>query len=82
MTCWNGHMPHMTEEQIAQATRAYYAAAYSMGWTRAWQSPVNPLRDAHNEPPVSAEPRRTTSLEPARTGDKVGAIDVAFTRVR
>lgn len=82
MTCWSGHMPRMTEEQIAQATRAYYTAAYRRAWTHAWQSPVNPLRDEAPETPENREPRRTTSLEPARTGDKVGAIDVECVRVR
>jgi hypothetical protein len=82
MTCWNGHMPHMTDDQLHQAVHAYTRAQYAANWHQAWASPMNPLRDAHNEPPVSAEPRKTTSLETARQGDKVDAIDVAFTRVR
>ena len=95
MTCWSGHVPHMNEEQLSQATRAYYRAAMNRAWTHAWQSPVNPFTTsqtinldwatAHNEPPVSAEPSaraRQTSLEEARQSDKVDAIDVAFVRVR
>jgi hypothetical protein len=91
MTCWHGHIPRMSEAQLAQACEAYYRAAYHREWERAWQSPLNPFSsqpeqrvewDAPVEPPVTSKPRRTTSLKPASTGDKAGAIDVEFVRVR
>lgn len=77
-------MPFMSDEQIAQATDAYIRAQYAAQWGRAWGSPMNPLGAVNEEPPVKQEPSRArkTSLEEARPGDKTGAIDVAFVRVR
>jgi len=80
MTCWNGHMPHMNNDQMHQAVHAYYAA-YERSWRQAWQSPVNPLRDVGDESPERQEPRRTTSLPEAKAGDKVDAIDVEYVQV-
>lgn len=84
MTCWNGHVPHMSEDQLRQACQAYYRAAYHNAWDGAWSSPMNPLRDAPREPPVKPDHARarSTSLEEARPGDKAGAIDAEFVRVR
>jgi hypothetical protein len=93
MSCWSGHMPRMNEDQLRQASEAYYRAAYNRAWTHAWQSPMNPFSyqpeqqvhwQADQEPPVQQEASRarSTSLEEARPGDKTGAIDVAFVRVR
>lgn len=81
MSCWNGHRPGMTDEQVHQAMHAYYRAAYQQSWQRAWQSPMNPLGAMAPEPPADKEPQRTTSLPPARPGDKVDAIDVEFVEV-
>jgi hypothetical protein len=80
MTCWNGHVPHMTDDQVHQAVHAYMSQM-NCNWQYAWQSPLNPLRD---EP---AEPRRRHAptqprLPEAKQGDKVDAIDVEFVRVR
>ena len=85
MSCWSGHMPHMSEDQLRQACHAYYRAAYRSAWDRAWQSPMNPLREtAQHETPEAEEPSRArrTSLEEAHPGDKAGAIDAEFVRVR
>lgn len=82
MSCWNGHMPHMTEAQLRQAIEAYTRAQYAANWTHAWQSPLNPLGADRQEPPVQSQPRRTTSLPEATAGDKAGAIEVEFVRVR
>jgi hypothetical protein len=84
MSCWSGHMPRMNEDQLRQACHAYYRAAYHSAWDQAWQSPMNPLKDAIEEPSVNADPSRarSTSLEEARPGDKAGAIDAEFVRVR
>lgn len=82
MTCWNGHLPHMTDDQVHQAVHAYMME-FDRQWQRAWQSPMNPLRDEPAEPRKQApRPRKATSLQPARTGDKLEAIDVEFVRVR
>lgn len=84
MSCWGGHMPHMSEDQLRQACHAYYRAAYHSAFASAFSSPMNPLRDANQEPPVQQESSRArrTSLEEARPGDKAGAIDAEFVRVR
>lgn len=96
MTCWHGHIPGMSEAQLAQACEAYYRAAYNRAWAHAWQSPMNPYSyqpeqqvtwGAGTETPERDEPHtrarvKTSSLETARVGDKTGAIDVEFVRVR
>ena len=83
MSCWNGHVPHMTDAQINQAIHAYYQAEYARQFSRAWGSPLNPLREAEpSELPEHPKPHRTTSLAEARPADRVGAIDVEYVRVR
>lgn len=83
MSCWTGHVPGMSDAQLAQALEAYYRAAYSQAWEQRWhQQPWAPADAAHVESPVYREPRRTTSLAPARAEDKVQALDVEFARLR
>jgi len=92
MSCWNGHVPHMSEAQIAQATEAYFKAEYARNYAKAWSSPGNPFttsqtinlewRTEPTEPPASKQHRRTTSLAEAQASDKAGAIDVEYVRVR
>lgn len=85
MTCWNGHLPHMTDAQLRQATEAYAQASaafhhsFQARMQSQWWAPTGAI---HEEPPVATKPRRTTSLAPARAGDKLGAIDVEYVRVR
>jgi hypothetical protein len=92
MTCWEGQMPYMNEDQLRQATRAYFRAAMDRAWQEAWRTPLNHGTTSQatgpawaatepTEPPASKESRRT-SLPRASASDKAGAIDVAFVRVR
>lgn len=83
MTCWNGHLPHMNNDQLHQAMHAYYRAAFTQAWDgrmrQQWWVPTGAERP---EPAVEPEPRRSTSLPEARAVDKAGAIEVEFVRVR
>lgn len=80
MTCWNGHLPHMNDDQIDQAVHTYlhaWDAQFEARWAQQpWAPPLEP-RSAR--PPKSQSP---TSLAEARAGDKVNAIDVEYVRVR
>ena len=81
MTCWNGHLPHMTDDQVHQAVHTYME--FDLQWQHAWQSPMNPLRDEPAEPSrLNRQVPKKQRLGPASTGDKAGAIDVEFVRVR
>jgi hypothetical protein len=85
MTCWNGHMPHMNNAQMHQAVHAYFAAYQSQVAQRLDESIFLQHQApwaAATETPAEQKPKRTTSLAEARPGDKVGAIDVAYVRVR
>lgn len=84
MTCWNGHRPDITREQLRQAIYTYYQAASRHGWP---QSPSGPAAQASREPDAEEwehppQHARRTSLPEARAQDKVGAITVEFVRLR
>lgn len=82
MSCEYGHVPHMTDDQLAQAVHAYERAAYSQAFGTRMQQQGWVPGAGDQELPARDKPRRTTSLAEAHPGDKVGAIDVEYVRVR
>jgi hypothetical protein len=85
MTCWNGHVPRMNNDQMHQAVHAYFAAYQSQVAQRLDESIFlqgQPPWTGGREPPEHSQSRRTTSLAEARPADRVGAIDVEYVRVR
>lgn len=77
MTCWNGHMPQMSDDQMAQAIHAYMHAFEARWREQPWAPPME-------EPSRKSSPKAKsrTSLPEAREVDKAGAIEVEFVRVR
>ena len=80
MSCWEGHVPRMNEDQMRQAVNAYFGE-YDMSFMARWQQQQwAPQMEPKRERP----PRRQSwaALPRARGEDKVGAIDAEFVRVR
>lgn len=76
MTCWHGHVPHMNDDQMAQAVHAYLHA-FEARWQ---QQPWAPRLEPEKERPPSRQSR--PALPQATAADKLEAIDVEFVRVR